>query len=189
VRVAAIAAVLVLGLATGAAVTAAQSPKRTTMTGKIKVLKVQTITVHGTRNLTCRIGTASPKPGLRGFTLGTRARITCARGVLLKIVRPVPGSVEPAGTVTNPKTATSPTEPAPEPTVTTPPTGGVKTAPSVAGTATITLLANGTIEFGNAISCQLGGNSPSVAGYRVGSRVSYTCTGGELTSIGVGEGA
>jgi hypothetical protein len=184
VRFAAIASVLALGLTAVGVATATTPPKRASLTGKISVLKVKTITVHGARNLTCRITTASPKPALRGFALGARARITCTRGVLSAIVRPKPAAaapVSPTGTQTNPK------EPEPEP-VTNPPTGGVKIAPNVTGTARITMLGGGSIEFGSSITCQLGSGSPSVAAYRVGSLVSYTCSGGSLVSIGAGEG-
>ena len=72
---------------------------------------------------------------------------------------------------------------------TTPGTGGVKIAPTVNGSGKITALGGGSIEFGDNISCLLTSSSPSVSGYRVGSLVSYTCQGGTLTAIGVGEGA
>ena len=164
-----------------------QTPVRKSITGKITVLKVQSIRVHGIGNLTCRITTTSPKPALRGFTLGMKAKITCKSGVLSAIARasalqPSPVTIMPSGTVTAPKS-----EPQPDPAVTTPGTGGVKTAPSIAGNGTITLLSGGTIEFNNSISCLLGSNSPSVAAYKVGSKVSYTCTGGELQTIGASE--
>jgi hypothetical protein len=185
VRFAAIASVVLLGLATAGVASAKTPPKRATLTGKISVLKVKTITVHGTRNLTCRITTASPKVVLRGFTLGTTAKITCTKGVLSAISRPRPTSatpISPTDTQSNPKTE-------PEPGAsTTPPTGGVKIAPNVTGTARITMLGGGSIEFGSSITCQLTSSSPSVAGYRVGSLVSYTCSGGSLVSIGAGEG-
>jgi hypothetical protein len=187
VRFAAIALVLTLVLGTAGIATATTPPKRTTLTGKISVLKVKTITVHGTRNLTCRITTASPKVALRGFTLGATAKITCTKGVLSAITRPRPATatpISPTDTQSNPKT-----EPAPDPgPLTTPPTGGVKIAPNVTGTARITLLGSGLIEFGSSITCQLTSGSPSVAGYRVGSLVSYSCSGGSLVSIGAGEG-
>jgi hypothetical protein len=184
VRLASIAAVLVLGLATSVAATA-QAPSRTTATGKITVLKVgnvskvKTITVHGTRNLTCRITAASPKPTLRGFALGARAKITCSKGVLVAIAHPKPRTATPVATPA----------PEPDPTVTTPGTGGVKIAPTVNGNGKITALGGGQIEFGGEITCQLTSSSPSVAAYRVGSLVSYTCAGGNLTAIGTSEGA
>jgi hypothetical protein len=187
VRFAAIATVVLLGLATAGVSPAKTPPKRVTATGKISVLKLKRITVHGTRNLTCRITTASPKVVLRGFTLGTTAKITCTKGVLSAISRPRPTSatpISPTDTQSNPKTAPQP-EPAPS---TNPPTGGVKIAPNVTGNARITLLTGTSIEFGSSITCQLTSSSPSVAGYRVGSLVSYTCSGGSLVSIGAGEG-
>jgi len=192
VRYAASASVLIFALATaalmaGGGAAAKTPPKRVTATGKITVLKVKTIRVHGSKNLTCRITTASPKVTLRGFTLGATAKITCSRGVLLAIMRPDTGAtVQPTGTVSNPKP-----EPQPDPSVEPPGTGGpggVKTAPSVAGTGTITLLSSSAVEFGDSITCQLGPNSPSVSGFKVGARVSYTCSGGMLTTIGPGEG-
>jgi hypothetical protein len=187
VRFAAIAAVLVLGLAAAGVTSSKTSPKRVTATGKISVLKVKRITVHGKHKLTCRITPASPKVALRGFTLGTTARITCKKGVLSAIAHAKPikaTTIAPSGTQTNPKTAPQP-EPAPS---TNPPTGGVKIAPNVTGNARITLLTGTSIEFGSSITCQLTSDSPSVAGYRVGSLVSYTCSGGSLVSIGAGEG-
>jgi hypothetical protein len=54
VRFAAIAAVLVLGLAAAGVTSSKTSPKRVTATGKISVLKVKRITVHGKHKLTCR---------------------------------------------------------------------------------------------------------------------------------------
>jgi hypothetical protein len=170
------------------AVTAATTPSRTTVTGKIKVLKVKTITVHGTgtSKLTCRITTVSPRVTLRGFTLGTTAKITCSKGVLLTIVHPALKTATPvtsSGTVSNPKTVPEPSE------STTPPTGGVKIAPTVNGNGKITAIGGGQIEFGGDTSCMLTSSSPSVSGYRVGSLVSYTCAGGTLTAIGAGEGA
>jgi hypothetical protein len=105
--------------------------------------------------------------------------------VLSAIAHPKPSKatpITPAGTQTNPKT-----EPEPPPS-TNPPTGGVKIAPNVTGNARITLLSSTSIEFGSSITCQLTSASPSVAGYRVGSLVSYTCSGGSLVSIGAGEG-
>src|SRR5262245_52584387 len=170
---------------------ATENPLRTSITGKITVLHARSIRVHGIGNLTCRITTASPKPTLRGFALGMKAKITCKKGVLSAIskaatLQPSPVTIMPSNTVTVPKNGLQP-----DPTVTTPGngagTGGVKTAPSVAGNGTITLLTSGSIEFGNSISCLLGGNSPSVSGYKVGSKVSYTCTGGELQTIGPSE--
>ena len=80
-RYAATASVLILALATfavtaGGTAAAKTPPKRVTATGKITVLKVRTIRVHGSKNLTCRITTASPKVTLRGFALGATAKIT-----------------------------------------------------------------------------------------------------------------
>jgi hypothetical protein len=191
VRIAAIAA-LVVALAAVSTAPAAQAPKRTSLTGTIKVLKLKKITVHGKRDLTCRITALSPRVALRGFTLGKKAKITCVKGVLSAIARPAKASgsppmtaepVSPSDTQTAPKL-----DPAPDPFAPGPGTGGVKVAPNVTGNSTITALGGGMIEFGNAISCQLTSSSPSVAAYRVGSRVAYTCTGGALTSIGAGEG-
>lgn len=186
-RFAAFATVVLLGLATAGVSSARTPPKRVTATGKISVLKVKRITVHGKHNVTCRITPASPKVALRGFTLGTTARITCKKGVLSAIAHAKPikaTTITPTGTQTNPKTEPQP-EPAPP---TNPPTGGVKIAPNVTGNARITLLTSTSIEFGSSITCQLTSDSPSVAGYRVGSLVSYTCSGGSLVSIGAGEG-
>jgi hypothetical protein len=184
VRLASIAAVLVLAVAASAAATAA--PARTTVTGKIKVLRVKTITVHGTRNLTCRITAASPKATLRGFALGARAKITCSRGVLVAIAHPKPLAVTPvtpSGSASTPRTGLQP-----EPTITTPGTGGERIAPTVNGNGKITAVGGGQIEFGGDITCQVTSSSPSVAAYKVGALVSYTCAGGTLTAIGPGEG-
>ena len=179
-RFAAIAAVTILALA---AASSAATPKRATVTGTIKVLELRTISVHGTRNLTCRVTADSPKPRLRGFTLGAKARVTCVSGVLSAIARPwaSTGGVTPSGNA-----MTTKPEPAPDPESG---TGGVKLAPSVNGTSTITSLGGGEIVFGGSISCVVNASSPSLAGYRVGSRVSYGCTRGYLTSIGPGEGS
>jgi hypothetical protein len=187
VRLAAIAAaVLTVAVLVGPA-TAGKSPQRSTITGKITVLKVKTIRVHGIGNLTCQITTASPKATLRGFALGMKARITCTKGVLSTItktaLKPSAVTIIPAGTVAAPKA-----EPMPDPAVTTPPTGGVKIAPTVNGNGKITAVGGGQIEFGGDITCQLGSSSPSVSAYRVGNLVSYTCSGGSLVSIGPGEG-
>ena len=65
----------------------------------------------------------------------------------------------------------------------------MKVAPTVNGTGKITALGGGQIEFGGDITCQVTSSSPSVAAYRVGALVSYTCSGGTLTAIGTGEGA
>jgi hypothetical protein len=187
VRFAAIASIVLFGLVMAGVTSAKTSPKRVTATGKISVLKVKTITVHGTRKLTCRITSGSPKVALRGFTLGTTAKITCTKGVLSSIARPKPvtaTSISPTGTQSNPKTDPQP-DPGP---LTTPPTDGVKIAPNVTGNARITLLSSSAIEFGSSITCLLTSGSPSVAGYRVGSLVSYSCSGGSLVSIGAGEG-
>jgi hypothetical protein len=184
VRFAAIASVLSIALATAGVTAAAQTPKRVSLTGTISVLKVKKITVHGTRNLTCRIGATSPRVGLRGFTLGTKARITCVKGVLAAIVKPVKASPPPLHSATPATPSDSATKPKPDPVPDPAPgTGGVKIAPNVSGTATITALGGGQIEFGNAISCQLTSSSPSVAAYRVGYRVTYSCEGGSLRSI------
>jgi hypothetical protein len=173
VRIVAIAA-LTLALSASAAATAA-APKRTSVTGTIEALERRAITVDGARTVTCRLTAASPKPRLRGFAVGARARITCVRGVLSAIVRPsaVSGGVKPSGNA-----MTTKPEPAPAP----------KPAESVAGTSTITALGGGEIVFGGAIACRLAAASPSVGAYRVGSRVSYTCTAGALTRIGPAEG-
>ena len=167
----------------GASSAGAATPKRSSVTGTIEVLKLKTISVDGARYLTCRVTAASPKPRLRGFTLGAKARITCVSGVLSAITRPwaPTGGVTPAG---NAMTTKPEPMPGPEPSG----TGGVKVAPTVNGTSTITSLGGGEIVFGSSISCAVNGRSPSLAGYRVGSRVSYGCTGGYLTSIGPGEG-
>jgi hypothetical protein len=178
-RIVTIAVVVILGLAMlGGA--AAVTPKRATITGKITVLKLKTITVHGSRTLTCRITTSSPKR--LGFALGTMAKVTCTRGVLTAIRRPlVVTPVTPTNTgTTTTTTTTTPTETG---------TGGVKVAPTVNGTGAIRALGGGQIEFGSSITCQLGSGSPSVAGYRVGSNVRYTCTAGTLTAISASEAA
>jgi hypothetical protein len=171
VRIAAIASIVILGLAT-AGIASAKTPQRTTLTGKISVLEVKTITVHGSRNLTCRITPASPR--LRGFRLGARARITCVEGVLASIAKPLTVTVMP-----EPMPNDSPGSG----------TGATKVAPTVNGSGTITLLTATSVEFNTDISCLLNASSPSVARFRVGSNVSYTCTGGTLTSIGTSEAA
>ena len=179
---------LASGLATAATATSSSTVKSSTITGKITLLKVKTIRVHGLGSLTCRITTASPKATLRGFTLGMKAKITCKQGVLSTIskattLKPSPVAITPSPTVTVPK------DPTPEPTVTTPATGGVKVAPNVTGTGKITAIGGGQIEFGSDISCLVTSSSPSISAYRVGALVSYTCSGGTLTAIGTGEGA
>jgi hypothetical protein len=176
VRLVTIAAALALSLSLSLAAGAgAEPPARASLTGKIAVLKPTAITLHGSRSLTCRITTSSPRVRLLGFSLGSKATVICLKGVLSKIVRPVTPALSEGSSAdaTEPETGT----------------GGVKIAPTVNGTAAITALGGGAIEFGGAITCQLGSRSPSVGAYRVGSRVSYTCAAGTLTAIGVGAGA
>jgi hypothetical protein len=174
-------AVASLALAVPAAGSAA-TPTATTVTGTIEVLKPRTISVHGVRHLTCRVVAGSPRPRLRGFAPGAKARITCVKGVLSAIARPwsTTGGVRPSGNA-----MTTKPEPTPDPE---PGGSGVKVAPDVNGTSTITAIAGGTIVFGGSISCLVNASSPSLARYGVGSRVSYSCAGGYLTAIGPGEG-
>ena len=183
-RLAAIASVVILGLA-AAGTASARAPQRTTLTGTISVLKVRTITVHGSHNLTCRITPASPR--LRGFALGATAKITCVKGVLAAITKPLSMTVTPV-TPSGSSTATTKQEPMPNDSPS-PGTAGTKVAPSVDGSGTITLLTAGSVEFGNDISCLLNSASPSVARFKVGSNVSYTCTAGVLTAISPSEAA
>ncbi len=162
VRFVAIASLVVLGLVPASAM-AGQTPKRASLTGTISVLKLKKITVHGNHNLTCRIVTVSPRA--RGFVLGSRAKITCVRGVLSAITRPVPASSPPVvdtGTISS---------------------SGKVNADSVSGVATISALGSGSITFGAGIKCSVGSGSPSLTGFRVGSHVNYECSGGSLRSI------
>jgi hypothetical protein len=171
VRFAAIASAVALGLVV-AGVASGQTPKRASLTGKISVLKTKQITVHGKTKLTCRVTTTSPK--LRGFALGTSAKITCVKGVLATIRKLAP-PVQPGITHDS--------------TITTSPDKGnagattVKPAVSVVGSSTITALGGGSITFGGALTCAVAASSPSVAAFRVGDAVDYQCASGVLTKI------
>jgi hypothetical protein len=187
VRIAAIAAVVILGLvATGVA--AAKTPKQTSLTGKISVLQPKTITVHGTRNLTCRITTASPKVRLRGFTLGSKARITCGQGVLLAIAKPkrapvlTPAAPVTPATVTPVTPSDSTTVPKPAPT---PGTGTVTPNPSlsIVGKGNISAISATSITIGTSVTCGFNPSSPSVSAFKAGDRVDYQCSAGILTKI------
>jgi hypothetical protein len=184
VRLAAIASILALGLAAvGAA--AAAPPKRASISGKISVLELKTITVRGNGKLTCRLTATSPR--LRGFRLGTNARITCVKGVLaaiskvqtgnpLKPVTPAPGSgvTQEEPITVNPdkggSAGTSGLSPG-------------QTGLSVVGTSTITALGGGSITFAGSLTCTVNGSSPSTAGFHAGQRVDYQCANGVLTRI------
>ena len=151
-RIAAIASIVMLGLASaGLAVAASngsQTPKRVALTGKISVLKLKTITRARERaHLTCRITTTSPKVQPRGFALGSKVKITCVKGILSTIKRT---PLVTAGARRLPRR-----EPTADPARRPPGTGGVKIAPTVNGPGTISALGSGAIEFGGAITCQL----------------------------------
>jgi hypothetical protein len=182
VRFAAIVSVVILGLATAGA-GAARTPKPTSLTGKISVLKLKTITVHGTRNLTCRITSSSPKVRLRGFALGSKARITCKRGVLLAIAHPTkPNAMtrapEPTATPVTPSDSTSVNKPD-----TTPGASTVNPALSIVGKGNISAVGATSITIGTSVTCGLNASSPSVSAFRVGDRVDYQCVSGSLTKI------
>ena len=185
-RFAAIASILALGLA-AAGVASADAPKRASITGKISVLKLTTITVHGKGKLTCRVTATSPR--LRGFALGTNAKITCVRGVLATIkkltVSTPAGTLHPGGSgVTQDNTVTvtpdkgdatvSPSGQSP---------GQGQTGLSVVGSSTITALGGGSITFAGALTCTVNASSPSTAAFKVGERVDYQCANGVLTKI------
>ena len=164
----------------------ADAPKRASIAGTISVLKLKTITVHGKGKLECRLATTSPR--LRGFALGTNAKITCVRGVLATIKK-LAVTTTPAGTLQPGGSGVKQ-----EDTITvTPDKGGgtvgpfgqarAKTGLSVVGTSTITALGGGSITFAGSLTCTVNASSPSVAGFHVGERVDYQCANGVLTKI------
>jgi hypothetical protein len=74
---------------------AGNAPVRTTITGKISGLRLTSVAVTGGTQLTCWVGTVSPRA--LGYVLGSGARITCVNGLLTKIVgtdRPLPSIVD-----------------------------------------------------------------------------------------------
>jgi hypothetical protein len=184
VRIAAIASVFILGLATAGA-SPAKKPKQTSLTGKISVLKLGTITVDGSRHLTCRITPASPNVRLRGFVLGSKARITCKRGVLLAIAHPSqPNAMtrkpEPTPSVTpvTPSDSTSVAKPDPSAG-----TAAPNPALSIVGRGNISVLGGAMITIGTSVSCWFDASSPDVSRFKVGDRVDYQCSAGILKKI------
>jgi hypothetical protein len=182
VRFVAIAAVVILAVAT-AGVASAKAPKQTSLTGKISVLKLKTITVDGTRDLTCRITNSSPNVRLRGFVLGSKARITCRQGVLLSIARPTqPNAMtrkpEPTPTGVTPSDSTSVGKPG-----TTPGTSTVNPVLSIVGRGSISVLGGAMITIGTSVTCWFDASSPDVSAFEVGDRVDYQCSGGILRKI------
>jgi hypothetical protein len=188
VRCAAIASVAILALAT-TGVSIAKTPKQASLSGKISVLKLKTITVDGARTLTCRITSASPDVRLRGFVLGSTARITCKQGVLRTIAHPA----QPAAMTTKPELKPSPTPVTPSGSVSvnkpgqTPGTGTGAPAPnpvlSIVGHGNISVLGGAVITIGTSVSCRFDASSPDVSAFKVGDRVDYQCSAGILKKI------
>ena len=88
--------ILLLGLAAGSAFGAGQRATDSSTVGKISALGEHSISVHGKRDLTCRVTERSPK--LTGFSLGDRVGIGCRDGELRRIVR-IPAGRSTSGTV------------------------------------------------------------------------------------------
>lgn len=185
----AIALVVVFGLApTAAAATKPPKPAKpvkvkpakVTASGMISALDRKSITVRGAQKTTCRVVSISPKA--LGFHIGTKAKVVCIKGVLEGISRTIVSKTAAAVTeaVSSSSTSTSTSS------------NGTSTATStstavsavisgdtarVSGKAALTAVGNGTVSFGNRVTCTLGGDSPDVGGFKVGDRVSFRCAG------------
>ena len=130
----------------------------TTATDPITALSSTSITVGP---LTCSIGSSSPKAG--DFKVGDRARIYCANGVLLYLIRPdTPTTTTPAATTTT----------------------TTKTEPNyTSATDPITALSSTSITVGP-LTCSIGSSSPKPGDFKVGDQVGIGCSGGVLVKIG-----
>ena len=159
------------------------------VTGKISVLKVKTITVDDATNAQPDVPDHDrlAAGALRGFALGTTREDHLHEGVLLRDRAPEAG--RPRRRSARPAThRTRRPSPSPIRRVTTRRHRRREGRPDVNGTAKITAHRRRRSSSAASITCQLTSGSPSVAGYRVGELVAYTCSGGSLTSIGAGEG-
>jgi hypothetical protein len=143
-----------------AAATAAP-PKQVSATGTIRALQLRTITVKGTRTLTCAIGARSTLA--RGYGVGSRVRITCVNGVLSAI---------DTITIARPKSAAGAS------------TGATAAVPAyVVLSGPITALGSGSITVGGKITCAIGPSSPPVASFKVGEPITGRCEAGTLTAL------
>ncbi len=131
-----------------------EQPATTSLVGAITLLTATTIGVHGERDLTCTVGSSSPKLG--DYKVGDRVKIACANGVLTAIGRTEDGAPPPA-TTTDGATAT--------------------------GTITVLGELAITIHGERDTSCTLGGASPKLGDFRLGDRVKISCANAVLTAI------
>jgi len=152
-RLAVAIAVALVALPGAAAVGA--PPAKTSASGTITALRVHSITVHGGRDVTCRIRAGSLRT--RGFAVGMRATIRCVDGVLVLLKK----------------------MPAAKQVTTTPTTLGVYV---VLG-GRITTLSPTSVTVGGSVTCRIGPNSPKVSDFHVGSPVTGRCDGGVLTAL------
>ena len=136
----------------------------TTATDAISALSATSITVG---SLTCSIGSSSPKAG--DFKVGDRARIYCANGVLVYLIRPD----APSTTTTTPTTSPTATPP-----VTTDHHDDVTTR-----LGTISALSSTSITV-DGLTCSVGTSSPSVSPFKVGDQVGIGCSNGVLARSG-----
>lgn len=175
VRSVAIAAIALVGVSPVAA-SAATKPPVVKATGKISALSKSSITIDGTRDVTCRV--RSVVPGALGFRIGTSAKMICLRGVLIAITGPAT-----AKSGTDGKSSSSSSSTSTSTATATASGGGTAVAATIsgdtfrlAGAGTITAVGGGKLSFSGEVTCSVGAGSPDVSAFKVGDRVNYKCT-------------
>jgi hypothetical protein len=175
VRSVAIAAIALVGVSPVAA-SAATKPPVVKATGKISALSKSSITIDGTRDVTCRV--RSVVPGALGFRIGTSAKMICLRGVLIAITGPATAKSGTDGKSSSTSTSTSTST-----ATATASGGGTAVAATIsgdtfrlAGAGTITAVGGGKLSFSGEVTCSVGAGSPDVSAFKVGDRVNYKCT-------------
>ena len=113
-------------------------------------------------SLTCYLYPSSPN--LAGFKVGDHVGVACSSGVLIKIVALSDDAPQP-------------TPPSP------PPSTGDHHDDLQTRLGTITALGTTSITV-DGLTCSIGSNSPSVAGFKLGDQVGIGCSNGVLVKIG-----
>jgi hypothetical protein len=101
-------ALVTAGLLAGTATAA--TPTKVSATGKIIALSPVSITIDSQYDLRCRVVTVTPRA--LGFRIGSRATVTCVKGVL-KAIAPVLRSPTPTPQPSPTPATETPPEPAP----------------------------------------------------------------------------
>jgi hypothetical protein len=131
-----------------------EQPTTTSLVGAITALNTTSIGVHGERDLTCTVGSTSPKLG--DYKIGDRVKIACANGVLAAIGRTEDGAPAPT---TTPEATTA--------------TGTI----ALLGELSI------TIRGERETSCTIGAGSPKLGEFGLGDHVKISCANAVLTAI------